>query len=142
MKKTLWILLVVALSACSPELVEETEASFEDGTPQSIVTYALDGDEKTRVSLKEFYPGGTLKIEGSYEDDKRHGVWHAYFEDGTIQSEYIYDAGSREGACTVYHSNGQIYYMGQWHNDEKTGVWKYYTEDGGEGTTVDHTKPQ
>lgn len=82
---------------------------YEDGTPQSLVTYATvappakksaSGTSTTarrRKKLplqmsafrrdgetKAWYPSGKLKFEGSYKDDKEAGSWRLYDEAGKL----------------------------------------------------------
>ena len=84
---------------------------YEDGTPQSLVTYAVTAPpgkkttsstgaatggtrrKKTPLEMaafprdgvtKAWYPSGKLKFEGSYQDDKEVGPWRIYDEEGNL----------------------------------------------------------
>jgi len=124
---------------CSP-IEEKIESTYDNDQPKKVVTYQGEGDDQVAIALKEYHPNGQVQIEGSYEDGLRNGVWRAYFDDGSLQSEYTYNAGNRDGKCVVYHSTGQIYFEGQWENDQKTGVWTYFNEDGSISKPVNHSE--
>jgi hypothetical protein len=54
----------------------------------------IDGDFSNGFivhgSHLEYYPNGTLKLTGQYEDGHQNGVWTWYFEDGKINRIVIY----------------------------------------------------
>jgi antitoxin component YwqK of YwqJK toxin-antitoxin module len=79
---------------------------------------------------REFYPGKKqLKIAGPVDgDDKRHGTWESYYENGQMNSMTYFSHGIKEGHSIVYHPNGAIHYVGEYKNDQKIGLWKTYNE--------------
>lgn len=120
--------LFVLFSCSKPvEVVEET---YEDGTPRVIRTYEEKNDRKILISEKVMYPNGKLQIEGTYKENKRHGTWAFYYENGNKWSEAVYEDGQYNGKSTTWFENGNLRYEGFYKKGIKSGTWKFYTEAG------------
>jgi uncharacterized protein len=80
------------------------------------VVYYNDGEPSARGLLdenglktgiwQEFYPGGTLKSEGTYHQDFKQGTWR------------------------FFHASGKIEQTGQYNNGKPVGTWRWYYENG------------
>lgn len=118
------ILLFALIGSCTNENVEKEQA--EQNQPQEQLI------EQTREWYREYYPGKKqLKIIGTIDDqERRHGVWEYYNEQGVKISATYYLHGKKDGFSVVYHPNGNTSYVGEYKNDEKVGVWKTYDVDG------------
>jgi antitoxin component YwqK of YwqJK toxin-antitoxin module len=79
-----------------------------------------------------YYPGKKkIKIEGRLDkEQKRHGIWESYFENGVPNSTIYYVHGKKHGHVIVYHPNGTIYYVGEYEDDKPVGLWKFYNDKG------------
>jgi len=88
--------------------------------------------EQTREWYREYYPGKKqLKIIGTIDDqERRHGVWEYYNEDGVKISATYYLHGKKDGYSVVYHPNGATSYVGEYKDDKKIGVWRIYDPNG------------
>ena len=97
---------------------------------------------------KEYYPDGTLKAIGSYQNDEREGQWKFYFQggswnswvlismanptapgDGFIQmanycGEKFYN-GLSDGVMTEYDEEGKIITQGDYMEGKEEGKWFY-----------------
>lgn len=97
---------------------------------------------------------GFVKLKGLMLNQKKHGIWYSYHEDGSIFIESCYLNNSLNGPSITYHSNGKIldksnyfqnkedgyfeqfhdsgilYRCGWYKNGKMIGVWKYYTDEG------------
>ncbi|MDP8568958.1 toxin-antitoxin system YwqK family antitoxin [Methylophilus aquaticus] len=62
----------------------------------------------------------------------RHGLFTAFYENGSKASELQYEHGVEQGECIDYHSNGQVAARGQYHEGKEQGLWRYWAEDGSE----------
>ncbi len=98
---------------------------YEEGSLKAQAYY----DHGTGI-YKEFYPSGTLKMEGTNEDEESEGTWTYYFETGEIEAEGMFVDGLRDGYWKHYHKNGQLAAEGHFNMGEKYGIWKYYYPDG------------
>jgi antitoxin component YwqK of YwqJK toxin-antitoxin module len=94
----------------------------------------IQGNLKDTVDFKcqEWYPGKKqLKIEGGLDrQNRRHGTWYYYNEEGGEMSMTTYTNGRKQGFSIVKHPNGAIYYTGEYDTDKKVGQWKFYDEKG------------
>jgi antitoxin component YwqK of YwqJK toxin-antitoxin module len=82
------------------------------------------------------YPSGALKYRcaGYPSEDGaswiRHGLFLAYYEDGTTKSEGTYSHGVEHGEWRDFHANGQIAAEGLYENGEEVGIWRFWSADG------------
>jgi len=67
---------------------------------------------------KEYYPGGSLKAEGTYDNGNKTGPWKYYHVNGKIEQTGTYNkVGKPEGTWRWYYDTGQLlreenYYRG------------------------------
>ena len=125
----LFIFLVPALEACRFEhkVVEE---AFPDGSPKHVCIYRGKGQERQLIMEIFFYSNGQKRMEGSYKDKKRDGMWTYWYENGNLWSQGTYANGQSEGKRTTYFENGKIRYEGSYKQDMRVGKWKFYDETG------------
>ena len=55
-----------------------------------------------------YYPNGQLASEGLYDDDQEDGYWRDYHENGQLAAEGFYDHGQETGLWRVYDEAGQL----------------------------------
>lgn len=89
----------------------------KEGEVDSSVTYKngrvlyqgiVDAQGLKQGPWKYFYPDGTLKAEGRYQNDLKIGPWKYYFSDGSLEQEGSYILGQPEGLWTWYFPDGSI----------------------------------
>lgn len=97
-------------------------AFFEEGTSQE--------DIEKRVGEMYYYENNQVYMVGGIKNNKRDGVWEAFFEDGTLQSKAFYIDGKEDGDYKVYHPNGKLLMHGHYDNGICDGVWKFYDQKG------------
>ncbi|MBZ0243678.1 MAG: hypothetical protein K8F24_10720 [Bacteroidales bacterium] len=128
----------IFLSSCTRKTVEDTEDDllteiedlWDNGNPKTVRFYKEGAGEKTLVKEKQYYPGGQLKMEGSFENTLREGEWKSWYEDGTLWSSGSFKAGKRHGIGIVYHPNGTKSIEGTYEEGRRTGLWKSWDESG------------
>lgn len=64
---------------------------FKNGQKMGEVPRELDGTIDSPV--KYYYENGNLRADGEYKNDKPHGIWRDYDEQGNITSEKLYENG-------------------------------------------------
>lgn len=80
---------------------------------------------------KEYYPGGALRSEGSYEGGNQTGVWKYYHTDGRIEQEGKYNKkGQPEGTWKWYFETGELKREEQYRNGLRDGMLTEYDENG------------
>lgn len=76
-------------------------------------------------------PDGKVKLEeGNYVDDKKDGVWKAYFPDGKIKHEITYIKGAAKGYAKMYYADGTLREEGTWNEICWVGDYRYYYPNG------------
>ncbi|MFN4233424.1 MAG: toxin-antitoxin system YwqK family antitoxin [Bacteroidia bacterium] len=135
----------------------------ENGIPSASKIYKegvllgeglIDSAGMKQGPWKEFYPDGTLKAEGKYEDNKRigewkfyhpnkkieqigkyakgekpDGVWKWYYDSGILLREENYRKGLRDGLMIEYSDSGTVITKGEFLDGEKEGFWFYEMGD-------------
>lgn len=91
---------------------------------------------------QEFYPDGKLKLEGSYQNDKKNGTFRQYDQNGNQVSGLIYSndillaegqidsIGRRQGPWKIYYRDGKLRAEGSYINGLKDGPWQYLFPSG------------
>ena len=79
---------------------------------------------------KEFYPSGSIKMEGENRDEKSVGDWTYYFKGGEVQAKGSFDNGLRIGEWIYFHPNGEEAIVGKFEEGKEIGIWRHYHEDG------------
>ncbi|HRS53202.1 MAG TPA: hypothetical protein P5250_00660 [Bacteroidales bacterium] len=129
--KILLTFLIIGITvSCKTDIKEIIEEKYPDDSPKLIRFYKEKNGEKEIVKEISFYPNHNKKIEGEYKNNKRHGKWTAWFEDGKIQSEGYFKNGLNHGSRKVYYENGNKRYEGKYENGKYIGKWKFYSPDG------------
>lgn len=116
----------------------------------------VDKDSLRQGVWRAFYPGGKLKAEVVYKNNKKQGIeiqWHnnlsncvkqeAYYTNGVLdgpittygkncKKEMIenYKNGVKEGYEITYHNNGNIKAEGMYKKGNLDGVYKVYDKNG------------
>ncbi|PID95540.1 MAG: hypothetical protein CSA94_01085 [Bacteroidetes bacterium] len=124
--------IILLFSSCKDKIVEENFSTFKNGNKQVVRIYKISKGEKTLIGEKQYYETGELKIEGTYDNNKRHGVWKSYYKNGNLWSKGTYIQGIENGEKVVNYENGDLYYKGEVLNDKRVGKWKFIGIDGKE----------
>jgi antitoxin component YwqK of YwqJK toxin-antitoxin module len=78
----------------------------KSATQQVFQQYAyMNG--KLEGPVKEYFPNGKLKLEGTYKDDNSHGEWKKYHPNGKLFFHERYKNGKRHGWWSTYDENGK-----------------------------------
>ena len=104
-------------------------AMFRNGIPEGIKReYAADG----KIEKAYLYKNGVITGEGIVkEDGNREGHWKDFYPDGSLKAEGNYDNGKQTGEWKYYHANGKIEQTGKFNKQGKSeGIWKWYFESG------------
>ena len=114
-----------------------------------------NADEKDgELNYKYFFPEGLVKLEGTYKNGLKEGIWKfynvygklteeeswmkgiqsgiqkQYYSNGNLQLVYTCDSGKISGEVNRYFENGHPAYKGYYNSEGPTGLWTtYYTND-------------
>lgn len=137
--KTLPLIFLASLAlACGPRKV--IEEKYDNGTPKLVKYYKKTHGKEQVVREQQFYANKKMKLEGEYTDEKRNGVWKAWYENGNLWSEGNFRDGMREGFGKVYYEDGKLFIEGNYSADRQVGIWRFYDEKGDIIKEVDYTK--
>lgn len=133
LKYTLILMISLLAYACS---TEEEEVKKAQETEELV--------EIKEGIYREWYPGKKqVKYKGGQdEQNRRHGKWTFYSENGMELSITMFNAGMKDGFTIVKYPNGAIHYRGEYRNDEMVGVWTTYDEKGNVATEKDYGYPE
>lgn len=81
---------------------------FEDGKDKSGASFALNQLNGKYVA---FYADGALMVLGYFFDNKRHGTWKFYNEDGTLKYEIKYNNGIAENEEVIEERDDEFFKM-------------------------------
>ncbi len=132
----LLVATVIVLASCGGNINsikegKEVIARYTNGGTQIEREYKAIEGKRVAVYEWEYYEDGNVLKEGALgENEKRHGLWKAYFRNGNVWSEGGYENGIRQGITKAYHDNGNLYYEGKFNKAQKTGTWKFYDKNG------------
>lgn len=116
--------MLLALVSCSNS--ESDKGQVSNATEDQLV----DSNQFPDGEFVQKYPSGTIQIKGDMLNNKRDGLWTAYYENGAKQSESTYESGFLHGRTASFYTNGQVRYIGYFFGGNKDGKWDFYTEDG------------
>ncbi len=107
---------------------DDVEISYYDNG-QLRYTVRLNENEKRDGVWEAYYKDGDLKSKGEYKNGEKEGVWEAYYKDGDLKSKGEYKNGEKEGVWEGYYKNKQLMRKGEYKNGKEEGVWEQYYEN-------------
>jgi antitoxin component YwqK of YwqJK toxin-antitoxin module len=87
------------------------------------------GAETVQKSADDFWHIRLAKY-ATEGKDLRHGVAKAWFPNGRIEQEGVYQFGKKSGVFTYWHENGQVAATGEYRDDQPEGNWVWWHENG------------
>ena len=76
------------------------------------------------------YNNGKTHIKGSYRNYQLHGLYTAWYLDGTTQYVSYYNQGRRDSVYKDYFFGGKVQTEGRYKLGDKDGIWNYYYKNG------------
>jgi antitoxin component YwqK of YwqJK toxin-antitoxin module len=117
-----------------------------------VVSAGVTSDKGIKEEYWQFfYPGGQVRLEGNYRNDKRAGKWKFYYPDGkleqageyvngledglwiwywsdqTVRREENYLRGKEDGSSVEYSETGEVVAKGDYIEGLEEGTWFYKT---------------
>jgi antitoxin component YwqK of YwqJK toxin-antitoxin module len=110
------------IPADATEVITETA---ENGTKQKAI-YQIDGKD---VGLRFWDLSGVLVMEYGLRDERMHGLFRTWYENGQLEHISFYIEGKEHGEAKQYDENGVQ--IGSYVMDHGTGVDLWYHNQGG-----------
>ena len=109
-----------------------------EGIGQSYEIYKNDTVNRTGKDGKKYgrwisyFDNNKARVErdGSYENNRKTGIWKTYYENGNLKSEITYVNNKADGYARIYYENGKISEEGIWKGTKWVGKYLYYHENG------------
>lgn len=133
---TIYVFVGLFFISCNntPEKIPVVDSAiielWDNGQPRVVWVYGLLNDEKVAIMEIQYFANGTKSMEGPLLNEKRHGEWKSWYEDGSLWSEGSFREGFRHGKGVVYHSNGRKFIEGTYLNGKRVGTWLWYDKEG------------
>lgn len=128
--KNYYLLLFALLSfvskAQSFELLSGDTINFTDATGLKQKHWIFYGKTKKIPGYKD----DSKVEEGNFLDNKKTGLWKAYFASGNVKNELTFVNNRPSGYAKMYYDNGKIEEEGLWENNKWVGQYKRYHENG------------
>ena len=132
--KKWWFMLAVA-AGCTADvqtkLVQQDDWVVTQRWDHGTIRRQVKVENGDSVEVRMFHEEGGLDRVGRYKDGEKHGVWQAFYPDGTLWSEHLYEAGTQTGTYRTFHPNGKPSIVGEYNAaGEPVGIWRFYGADG------------
>jgi len=107
----------------------KTSSMFRNGIPEGV---KREFSQEGQIEKAYLYKNGIVIGEGIIkEDGNRDGKWKDFYPDGTIKAEGNYDDGKQVGEWKFYHQNSKIEQGGKFNKKgQPDGNWKWYYDSG------------
>lgn len=66
-----------------------------------------------------------IKLYGKYINDKRDGIWKAYYQNGNIRENFNYKNGELKGDFYLYYENGKLKMYGKQISSDEFEISRY-----------------
>jgi len=73
---------------------------------------------------------GDIKMEGSYKEGSRNGVWKYWYDNGNLNFTGNFTDDNSDGKHTFYWENGKVKEEGYYVMGKREGEWYKYNFDG------------
>ena len=73
------------------------------------------------------YPGGSLKYEGYFNQNKPTGEWKRYHENGKIKALMTYRPNSERVFASLFDEGGKLYAKGVFEGTLRDSTWNFYS---------------
>jgi len=81
-------------------------------------------------SWSKYYPWGSLRYEGTFEDDKEIGLFKFYDQNSKLVSQRNYETPGGTSQAIMFLPKGGVEAMGMFDGKKKIGEWKYFSTKG------------
>lgn len=81
------------------------EKVHPDGKPSLVLFFNAKNEKIREIS---YYPNGKIDYEGTFKDNKEHGIWIYYYDDGQKKFEENYKNGLEDGKQYEWEPDGQL----------------------------------
>ncbi|MFA6126384.1 MAG: hypothetical protein WC699_03680 [Bacteroidales bacterium] len=112
-------------------LPDKTKVKIEEyNNSGQVISDGVTNDKGIKEEFWRFYyPGGNVRLEGNYKNDKRSGIWKFYFPEGKLEQQGNYVNGLEDGLWTWYYPNGALRREESYLRGKEDGLSTEYDEN-------------
>lgn len=107
----------------SGKTITKEQQWFENGEKQFEF---YKEDNKFHGEFMEYWNNGCLKIKGQHENSKKEGIWHTWYITGIRESTFGFSNGLTQGTYTKWNEIGSLIIKGSYEKGKRTGEWINY----------------
>ncbi len=129
----LFISLLLINNSCEKEVKTETLVimKYPDGTSMKEEIYKWRGNIKLKIKEIGYFPNGLIEYEGEVnEEQKKHGVWTYWHENGNKWLEENYQNNMLHGKFIEWYKSGEISFEGEYSDGIPSGEWIFWDDQG------------
>ena len=78
----------------------------------------------------EYQSNGKKRLEGTYKDGKRDGLWTRWHENGQMKVKGTFKDGEQDGLWTWWDKNGQKSFEGTYKDGQEDGLLTWWHNNG------------
>lgn len=134
-----YAILLIIVSSCSGNNSTKNDSNtfknfFDTGELKSSEVYDIDRTNREGKSIY-YFRNGNIKLEGSYKNDLKEGLFKGYYEDtGDLKAKLYYKNGMKHGVSRWYYNDNEKLETEMTFSDDKPdGISKSYYENGSIG---------
>lgn len=109
-------------------IVENAQLYNEKG--EKVSEGIIDEQGRRKGAWKDFYPGGELRAEGSYLNNRKSGTWTYYYQSRRIEQKGKFERGRYHGRWMWYYPNGNTWREESYFNGREDGQFTEYDQGG------------
>lgn len=91
--------------------------------PPRVFRAGCKSDGVDTGRLTHFHLNGSVRIDGTFRGDKRHGAWRRYYLHGLLASEEQWVDGELQGPVERVYRDGSPKTRGTYHRGARWGAW-------------------
>lgn len=109
---------------------------WENKVAKVVEVYVYD----IKIEEKGYHSNGMIGYEGFFKNNKKHGVWIWWDENGNVLQRVTLSEGNLYGIATTYYLNQNKESEGFYINGLEMGLWQFWNEDGSKHVEIDAEK--
>ena len=110
--------------------------ALQDGNCKYQTIHILSGgcnqylDDKRHGLWRAWHENGQLSMECNFVNGIEHGIYRDWYQDGQLRLEHAYLDGKEHGISREWHYSGQLWYECNYVNGENHGSWQEWRRNG------------
>lgn len=113
-----------------PKETFQVKVIFDTLAPEVIIPQGILVNQKKHGLWYNFSENGNISMESCYWNDSLNGQVISFHDNGKILDKTTYIKDREDGYFEQFYDSGVLFRCGWYEKGQMTGVWRYYTENG------------